>query len=132
MKLNEIPQDKSALANFTKEVCYAKNDENKYQTTLSSGWEVKNEALNEAWKDIYEDRELAKKQVKEGKYSPIYYYMILNLMDVGILSDYTGFWKINIKRHFKPTVFAKLTDKKLNVYAKVFKISVTELKNTEL
>ncbi len=49
-------------------------------------------------------------------------------MDMGILSDYTGFWKWQIKRHLNPAAFAKLSEKKLQKYAEAFNVSVEELK----
>jgi hypothetical protein len=39
-------------------------------------------------------------------------------------------WKWRVKRHFKPTVFAKLNDKILKKYADAFAISVDQLKNS--
>lgn len=50
-------------------------------------------------------------------------------MDLGILADYTGFWKWQIKRHLKPEVFKTLSDKKLQRYAEVFNVSVADFKN---
>ena len=50
------------------------------------------------------------------------------LMDLTLLSSYTGFWKWTIKRHFKPSVFKSLNESKLNTYAKAFDISLEELK----
>ena len=58
--------------------------------------------------------------------------MINQLMDLQILSQYTGFWKMTIKRHFKPSVFKKLSDSKLNDYAKVFKVTTSALKNNTI
>ena len=52
MKKSDLPQDKSDLLNFTREVCYVKNDNGKYEAELSSGWDVKTDALNSAWLDI--------------------------------------------------------------------------------
>ena len=49
-------------------------------------------------------------------------------MDIGILSNYTGFFKWQIKRHLKPAVFNKLSTKKLDKYAAVFNVTVDELK----
>lgn len=129
MKKKEVPQDKSALVNYTRELCYAKNNEGKYETTLSTGWNVKTDALDIAWDEVKRRVEEAKQAVKEGTKSPVYYYMELRLMDVKILSAYTGFWKFSVRRHMKPSVFKKLSDKKLIVYAKAFDISVDELKN---
>ena len=50
-------------------------------------------------------------------------------MDLTLLSGYTGFWKWTIKRHFKPSVFKKLNDKKLFNYSKAFEITIDELKS---
>jgi len=54
--------------------------------------------------------------------------MELRLMDIGILSAYTGFWKWTIKRHLKPSVFVKLDNKVLLKYALIFEIDVEDLK----
>ena len=70
-----------------------------------------------------------KKQFFIGEISPIPYYMELNRMDLNVLSSFMGKWKWLINRHFKPSVFKKLSSKTLNKYAKTFNISVEELKN---
>ncbi len=128
MKKEDVPQDKSALEGITRDVCYVKNSDGTYTTDLSTGWEVKKDALDNAWEDIKERVEEARKSVVNGEKSPIYYYMELKLMDLTILSGYTGFWKFNIKRHFKPTVFNSLSEEKLKKYAKTFDITIDELK----
>jgi len=127
MKKENLPQDESALKNFTREVCYVKNEANKYQQSLSTGWKVKSEALAEAWVEINRRIAEAAKAVKKGKKSPVLFFMELRLMDFPTLSAYTGFWTFFIKRHMKPKVFKKLSEKKLGIYASVFKISVDEL-----
>lgn len=129
MKKEDLPQDSSALAGVTREVCYVKDSAGKYTSDLSTGWDVKKQALDNAWDDINERISEAALQVKNGEVSPIYYFMELKLMDLTLLSSYTGFWKWTIKRHFKPSVFEALSDSKLSTYAKTFEISVEELKN---
>lgn len=129
MKKEELPQDKSALEGYTRDVCYVKNAEGKYEKVLSTGWNVKSEALDNAWNDINHRIEDARKAVINGKKSPIYYFFELRLMDMMVLSGYTGFWGFTIKRHMKPNVFKKLNDKKLQKYADAFEISLEELKN---
>lgn len=129
MKKTDIPQDKSALENFTKELCYAKDEEGKYSTALSEGWEVKKAALDNAWDNINEQIEDARLQVQNGSKSPIYYFMIKQLMTEGILASYSGIWKFNVKRHCKPSVFKKLGDKTLQKYADVFELSIDTIKN---
>ncbi|MGZ4034851.1 MAG: hypothetical protein ACXVPU_14745 [Bacteroidia bacterium] len=129
MKKEELPQDKSALASMTRELMYVKDKEGKYTTDLSTGWEVKKTALDNAWDDIKERVEAARADVKNGIKSPICYFMELKIMDFPVLSGYTGFWAFTIKRHMKPNVFKSLSNKKLSIYAKAFDITVEELKN---
>ena len=50
-------------------------------------------------------------------------------MDISILSSYVRIWKWRVKRHFKPKVFATLSDKILQKYASTFSISIEELRN---
>ncbi len=129
MKKEELPQDDSALKVMTRELCYVKDNDGKYTTGLSTGWDVKKQALDNAWEEINERVEEAKKAVRSGEKSPIHYFMELRLMDMPVLSGYTGFWGFNIKRHMKPDVFKSLSDKKLAIYAKAFDITIDELKN---
>lgn len=132
MKSSEIPQDPSPLDKFTKEVIYAIDENGNYTKELSRGWQVKADALGISWQDIKTRVEAAKLKFEKGEVSPILFFMEANLMELSILSDYTGFWKCTIKRHMKPSVFAKLSDKKLQIYANVFGVSVEQLKKCEL
>ncbi len=131
MKKNEVPQDDSGLKNFTREVCYAQNENGEFESTLSTGWTVKTEALNLAWDDVNNRIEAAKKEVVNGTKSPIYYFLELKLMDIPILSGYTGFYQWTIKRHLKVAVFNKLSERKLKIYAKAFDVTLNELKNIQ-
>ena len=129
MKKEDLPQDQSALSGITRELCYVKDDGGKYVTGLSTGWQVKKDALENAWEYISERVEAARLLVRNGDKSPLYYFMELKLMDFAVLKGYTGFWSFTIKRHMKPQVFRRLSDAKLGIYARAFEISVEELKN---
>lgn len=130
MKKKEVPQDKSNLesANF-RELCYAVDDNGEYTTERSSGWEPKTVALSNALEEINERINDAKNRAATGQTSPIEYYMELHKMDVGILASYVGFWQWQVKRHFKPSVFKKLSNRILKRYATIFEISIEELKS---
>lgn len=129
MKKEDLPQDPGALDQFTREVCYVKNEDGKYETALSKGWDVKKQALDSAWEEVNERVEEARKAVASGEKSPVYYFMELRLMDLSVLSGYTGIFPFFIKRHFKPSVFKDLSERKLEKYARAFDITVSELKN---
>jgi hypothetical protein len=128
MKKENIPQDPGALDKFTKEVCYAVDDNGNYVTELSRGWEVKTTALDAAWQDIEQRIAIARQKVLNNEASPILFFMEYRLMNIGIVAAYTGFWKWQIKRHLKPAVFQRLSIKKLQQYAEAFNISIEDLK----
>ena len=128
MKKENVPQDMGALGKITKEVCYATDSSGKYVTALSEGWEVKTEALNVAWKDVEERISNARQKVLNNEASPLLFFMEYRLMDMSILSDYTGYWKWQIKRHLNPAVFKRLSEKKLQKYAEAFNVKVEDLK----
>ncbi|HKL71396.1 MAG TPA: hypothetical protein VJ855_01975 [Marinilabiliaceae bacterium] len=132
MKKEELPQDRSALQGYTRELHYVKNEEGKFTTGLSSGWEVKASALENAWEDVHEQMDEAKELVVKGEKSPLYFLMIKNLMDISILSSYTGFWKIRLRRHFKPSVYKNLSDNVLLKYAEAFSMTLNEIKEFEV
>ena len=129
MKKEDLPQEPGALSRLTRELCYVKNDEGKYETALSKGWDIKKEALDSAWIEVNERIEEARRAVVSGEKSPVYYFMELRLMDLPVHSGYTGFFSFFIKRHFKPSVFKELSDRKLQKYANAFDITLDELKN---
>ncbi len=128
MKKKEVPQDKSQLqkANI-KDMVYAVDENGNYVTELSTGWEPKTIALDNAMKEIEERVEDARQRVLNNETSPIEYYMELHKMDLPILASYVGLWQWKVKRHFKPSVFKKLSAKTLQKYAEVFEIGIDEL-----
>lgn len=130
MKKEEVPQDKGNLSNKNmKELVYATDEKGNYTTALSTGWEPKTIALSNSIDEISERIALAKTQVENNEASHIVYFMEYSRMDVAILSSYVGMWQWRVKRHFKPKVFAKLSDKILQKYAETFNISIAELRN---
>jgi hypothetical protein len=67
MKKEDVPQDPSALVGVTRDVCYVKDKDGKYTTDLSIGWDVKKQALDNAWDDIKERVEAAALTSKERR-----------------------------------------------------------------
>jgi len=129
MKTNEVPQDKSHLESVSREVYYAVDENGDYKKTLSSGWDAKTIALDNTLEEIERRVADAKKRVLESKTSPIEYYMELHKMDVQVLSSYAGIWQWRVKRHFRPSIFKKLSKKTLQKYADVFEVTIDELQH---
>lgn len=132
MKKEEIPQDLGALGKITGEIVYAVDESGKYSTVLSNGWEVKTAALDVAWKDVEQRINEAKTKVDRREASPILFFMELRVMDISIVAAYTGFWKWQVKRHLKYSVFEKLSEARLKKYAELFEVSVKELKTMQV
>jgi high-affinity Fe2+/Pb2+ permease len=131
MDVNEVPQDPLEYKDRDKlkKLVYAVDKDGKYTGVSSAGWEAENFATKQAWDAIEEELAETAKEVKEGKTSPIAYFMHKKLMDVTLLAQHMGKWQWQVKRHMKPSVFQSLDQKLLQKYADVFGISVEELVN---
>ena len=131
MELNEIPQQESKIFQGQKKVVYATNN-GLYQSATSNGWETEEYATEQAVQELNQLAEQALKDVNAGLKSPLFYYMYLYRFDLISLSQATGIWQWRIKRHFKPTIFANLSEKTLAKYAEVFQLSISQLKNESI
>lgn len=130
MKKNEVPQDDSPLKSKNiNELVYAVNDDGKFESVQSTGWEAKSIVQYNNLEVLDERTQQALADVKAGKISPIVYFMELNRMDWQTLAAYVGKWTFFVKRHAKPNVFKKLSSKTLQKYADIFGITLNDLQN---
>ena len=127
MKKNEVPQHNGNLLNGIKEIQYAVDEEGNYTQVKSTGWQPKNDALEQALELLDEQIEDARQAVLSGKKSPVWFYMHLKQMDFAILKQTTGFRRFKIKRHCKASQFKKLNEKVLQKYADAFNIDLNTL-----
>lgn len=133
MKKEQVPQDDAnMLEGKFREPCYVLDDEGKYTTVRSVGWEPKNIVMQDAWDEVNHRIEKVKQSVLNNEKSPIAYYMEKNLMDTKILASYVGLWRWTVKKHLKMKAFNKLDDTILLKYADTFDIKLETLKNKEL
>lgn len=86
------------------------------QVIIKQGWDALEERVNEF-----------REKVKLGTLSPLAYYMEKHQMEVPMLAGYCGFPKRKIRKHLTPEGFKKITRADLEIYAKVFDISVDAL-----
>ena len=126
MEINDIPQDNSKIFRGQRKVVYATQNGN-YQTATSNGWETEEFATEQAVEEHNQLTAEALDAVKRSEKSPLFYYMYRNRFDLPSLAQATGFLQWQIKRHFKPSVFAKLSDKVLSRYVEVFGVAILEL-----
>lgn len=130
MKKDQIPQDDAnLLEGKTRDLCYAVDKDGNYTTGLSTGWDPKNAALENALEYFNERAEEVKSEVIKGKLSPLAYFMEKRYMDASLLADYMEISKREVKRHMKPKYFQKLTEETLKQYAEIMRIDYNELVN---
>lgn len=128
MKKDKVPQDDDNLMEGrSRELCYAVDENGRYVSVLSSGWEPKNTALLQAWEQIGEEAKKAFDSFKAGRVSPLGFYMAKGMFDVSLLSAYTKIPKRRIKSHLVPKNFRRLDAETLRKYSEVLDISVDEL-----
>jgi hypothetical protein len=132
MKIEEVPQDRGYLIEGKiSDLNYAVDENGHYTSRRSKGWQPKNEAITMAWEVIYERAEEVRRQVLDGRLSPIAFYMEINVMNVSILASYAGISGWKVKRHLKMKHFKKLRPELLAKYAAALNISTAELVDAE-
>ncbi len=131
MDINSVPQDDSSTYAKNKKAIYAKDEDGSVRVVGSTGWSAEEIVTKQALEDLQEHEKEAYCEVKSGLKSPLYYHMYSVRMDLQVLAETTGFFKWSIKRDFKPEVFAKISDKRLGVYADAMGIECEKLKVVE-
>ncbi len=133
MKENQVPQDKENLnEGKLAKLYYATDDKGHYLKVNSIGWEPETVAMQQAWEVVNAEVEEAREKVLAGKASPILFYLKKNIMNVPMLASYVGSISLIVQLHMVPFFFHRLSNKMLERYAKTFRISVKELKDTTL
>ncbi len=103
MKKNEVPQDDSPLKSKNiNEMVYAVDDDGKFVSVQSTGWEAKTVVQQENLEVLDQRIQQALNDVKAGNVSPIVYFMELNRMDWQTLAAYSGNFTFFVKRNGKP------------------------------
>lgn len=132
MKKKEVPQDDEGLLEGKfREPCYAVDEEGNYIAVPSTGWAPKNAALKQAWEEINMKAREAAKDILEGRSSILAWHMEKKIMDLKLLSQYTGISRRKIRKHMKPEIFNKLDTDTLQKYAEAFNITLEELTNMD-
>jgi len=128
MQENEVPQDENTTYHGQKRAVYATDKSGEYGVVASSGWDVEEEATQQAVAELERLADEAYEACEEGVISPLEFHMYSKRLDILSLSQATGLFQWRIKRHFNPKVFVKLSDKMLTRYGDVMGLSNDDLK----
>ncbi len=128
MKREDVPQDESSALAGQKKPLYVVNAEGEYVTELSSGWDAEEVVLSQAIEQFELQAIAAHDRARNGHSAPLEYHMYQARMDISVLSQSTGFFKWQIRRHMRPAIFTKLSEKKLTRYCDALGLSLTQLR----
>lgn len=128
MNQEQVPQDKENLNEGKLAKLYYATDKNGHYVKVNSvGWEPETVAMQQAWDVVNDSVEEALELVKEGKASPLLYYIRKNIMTYSLVASYSGTIGLMVRLHCKPYFFKRLSRRQLEKYAYTFRITVEEL-----
>lgn len=127
MKIEDVPQDQVRSYNGGSKVCYAVDHSGKLVLTPTSGWKIEEEAMNIAWRSIWEELEQIRTAVIAGKASPLRFFMRLRQMDEQLLAGHVGIWAWRVRWHLRPA--KRLSGKWLARYAECLDVPVAALQD---
>ena len=129
MKKENIPNQPHDMYEGETKGVYSVNAEGKYELSRTSGWEPETIALTQALEEIDRLSQQALLNVQQGISSPLEYHMFAQRMDLTALAAAVGKFQWQVKRHFKPANFVKLSQQQIETYAAVLGIDATRLKS---
>ena len=128
---SEVPQEGNATLGGHRKALYARGADGKLQIVQSAGWEVEEIVTRQAVEDLNRLAQDARQRVAAGLTSALEYHMHKARMDVPLLAQTTGLWQWRIRRHFRPSTFAKLSPALLKRYAEAMGLSLDQLKKAD-
>lgn len=131
MKVDQVPQDDSILEGHRR-ACYAQDENGRYVVAQSRGWQVEAVANRQAMIDVERRIAHAASEVRQGRASPLAYHMARCHMDVRLLSAQSGIWAWRIRRHLRPEVFARLSERTIRRYAEAMNIDPRDLRSAPM
>lgn len=132
MEKDQVPQDDANIyEGKLKALKYAVEKDGSYTKVHTVGWEPENIVLDQAWEVINEQVEEVRREVMEGRKSPIALHMVKQMLEPSMVAGYTGFPVFLVKLHCRPWFFRRLSPKQLDRYAHAFRISRDDLMKTD-
>ncbi len=129
MKKDDVPQDNNRTYGGHKKVIYATNRSGKYEKIDSTGWETEEFVTLMAVNELKEQALAAHQRVQQGLSSPLEYHMYDKRLDVLGLAQASSFFQWQIRRHIRPVIFSRLSNKTVARYLDVLGLTDAEFKS---
>jgi hypothetical protein len=130
---NKIPasgdrEEETLIYRNNRELFYSFDRETGFTRKVGYQYSANQEIIRQSW-DAAEERLVeVRERVLSGRVSPIAYHMERCLMEIPMLAAYMEISKWRVRRHLKPAVYNKLSDKMKNRYAVVFETDSMDIK----
>lgn len=132
MNKEQVPQDQENLnEGKLAKLYYATDEKGHYVRVNSIGWEPETVAMQQAWDVVNDEVRDALELVRNGKASPLLYFIKKNIMTPAMVASYAGTFGFMVRLHCRPYFFNRLSRKQLEKYAYTFRIPVEELTDLE-
>ncbi len=131
MKDHEVPQDAegSHYGGDVRKLIYAVDSKGDFVGVKSAGWDAEADATGIALSLFDEQCKDSWARASRGETAALEYYMYYRRMDLALLAQTTGLFKWRIRRHFKPHIYQRLSDKVMARYAQALEIDIHALRN---
>ncbi|MCL2075585.1 MAG: hypothetical protein FWH15_03950 [Betaproteobacteria bacterium] len=127
MDATDVPQEGSATYGGQLKAVYARTHDGRLGLVQSRGWEVEETVTLQAVRAFEELTAAAIERVRAGQSSPLEVHMYRARMDISLLAQASGLWRWRVRRHLRPTVFARLSKALRARYAEVLGIEPEQL-----
>ncbi|HVC28805.1 MAG TPA: hypothetical protein VNF48_04575 [Gammaproteobacteria bacterium] len=111
MKCDDVPQQNAKAFMGHSKLLYALDENGRYVRAPSSGWEAEEIVLDQAIAEYEHQAKDAWQRARQGLTSTLEYHMYHERMDLVLLAQSTGYFKWQVRRHLRPSVFQKLSIK---------------------
>lgn len=129
MKKDEVPQDRARAFQGRSKALYAKDEDGQYKIVPSNGWEAEEIVLDQAIAEYVSAAEDALARARAGLTSPLEYHMFRCRMDVLLLAQSSGFFRWQVRRHLRASIFEGLSPAKKQRYADALGMSVEQIES---
>ena len=117
MRPDEVASQIAPLYEGATKAAYALGPDGRYIIVPNGGTEAEVTVTEEAVAWFERQAAAARRRVLAGETAPLEYHMYRHRMDVPTLAQTTGFWRMTVRRHLRPSAFARLPREKLARYA---------------
>lgn len=127
MDISDVPQEGNRTLGNHRKALYAKDENGRMVLVASRGSEVDETVTLQAVERMHGFADAARLRCLAGQTAPLEVWMWTQRMDLALLSQVTGIWQWRIRRHFRPSIFARLSPALLQRYAQALGLRVEQL-----